>query len=67
MVEKRLSLVKPTLDTPFHIDFDWWTHYDREWRVHLLGLLTEEEKQFLLNLYYTLTTQTNKTWRQKSL
>ena len=43
-MEKRLSLVKPTLETPFHIDFNWWSLHDREWRVHLLSLLTEDEK-----------------------
>lgn len=43
MVEsKKFSLVKPTLDTPFHIDFDWWQQNDREWRVHLRSLLDEE-------------------------
>ena len=42
---KRLSLVKPTLDTPFHIDFNWWSQNDRAWRVHLLGLLTPEEQE----------------------
>ena len=43
MVEsKKFSLVKPTLDTPFHIDFEWWRQNDREWRVHLRSLLDEE-------------------------
>ena len=43
MVEKRLSLVKPTLETPFHIDFNWWSQPDREWRVHLRSLLSSED------------------------
>ena len=47
---KRLSLVKPTLETPFHIDFNWWSQNDREWRVHLLGLLTSEEKERFANI-----------------
>jgi len=47
---KRLSLVKPTLDTPFHIDFNWWSQNDREWRVHLLGLLTPEEQERFANI-----------------
>ncbi len=42
---KRFSLVKPTLDTPFHIDFNWWSQNDQEWRVHLRGLLTPEEQE----------------------
>jgi len=36
---KRFSLVKPTINTPFHIDFDWWKQNDKEWRVHLLSCL----------------------------
>jgi hypothetical protein len=47
---KRLSLVKPTVDTPFHIDFNWWSQNDREWRVHLLGLLTPEEQERYANI-----------------
>ncbi len=43
MVEKRLSLVKPTLETPFHIDFDWWSQHDRDWRIHLRSLLSPED------------------------
>lgn len=34
-VAKPLSLVKPTLQTRFYIDFDWWSKNDREWRVYL--------------------------------
>ncbi|MBN2501393.1 MAG: hypothetical protein JXB38_11490 [Anaerolineales bacterium] len=40
---KRSSLVKPTLQTPFHIDFSWWSTNEREYRVHLRSLLTEED------------------------
>ena len=43
MVEvKKFSLVKPTLETPFHIDFEWWQQNDREWSVYLRSLLSEE-------------------------
>lgn len=41
---KRMSLVKPTLDTHFHIDFDWWQHNDRDWRVYLVGFLCHEHQ-----------------------
>jgi hypothetical protein len=47
---KRFSLVKPTLDTPFHIDFNWWSQNDREWRIHLIGLLTQEEQERFANI-----------------
>ena len=42
---KRYSLVKPTLNTPFHIDFEWWSRNDREWRVHLRSCLCPEHQQ----------------------
>ena len=46
MVEpKKLSLVKPTLETPYHIDFDWWSDHDREWRVYLRSLLSAEDQE----------------------
>jgi hypothetical protein len=32
---KRFSLIKPTINTRFHIDFDWWSKSDRSWRVYL--------------------------------
>jgi hypothetical protein len=45
MIEtKRFSLVKPTIDTPFHIDFDWWKQHDSNWRVYLHGMLCEEHQ-----------------------
>jgi hypothetical protein len=31
--------VKPTQDTEFHIDFDWWEEEGRNFRVHLLSHL----------------------------
>ena len=46
----RPSLVKPTLDTPFHIDFSWWRQNDREWRVFLRGLLGEEKEAELADV-----------------
>lgn len=47
---RKLSLIKPNLDTPFHIDFDWWSQNDREWRVHLRSLLTDEEQERFANI-----------------
>ncbi len=44
---KRFSLLKPTVDTPFHIDFAWWKQYDNNWRVFLQSCLcNEHQKQF---------------------
>lgn len=50
MEVRKLSLIKPGLDTPFHIDFNWWSQNDREWRVHLRSLLTEEELERFSNI-----------------
>jgi hypothetical protein len=46
------SLIKPTMDTPFHIDFSWWRQNDREWSVFLRGLLGPDQEETLdgLNL-----------------
>jgi hypothetical protein len=42
---KSYSLIKPTLDTPFYIDFDWWSQNDRNWRVYLRSLLCEMHQE----------------------
>jgi len=42
---KRISLVKPTLQTRYHIDFDWWSKNDRDWRVYLRNYLCTEHQQ----------------------
>jgi hypothetical protein len=47
---KRLSLVKPTLDTPFHIDFDWWKQNDRDWRIYLHSYLCAEHQKALAGM-----------------
>jgi hypothetical protein len=36
---KKFSLIKPTLQTPFHIDFEWWRINDTNWHVALQSLL----------------------------
>ncbi len=42
---KRFSLVRPSLQTRFHIDFDWWGQNDRNWRVDLLSFLCPEHQE----------------------
>jgi hypothetical protein len=42
---KRLSLARPTLSTLYHIDFDWWSQNDQEWRIHLRSCLPSEYQQ----------------------
>lgn len=47
---KRMSLVKPTIQTRFHIDFDWWSKNDRDWRVYLRSNLCQEHQRAFENI-----------------
>jgi len=47
---KKISLVKPTLQTPFHIDFEWWRATDINWHVALQSLLCEEHQEAYASL-----------------
>lgn len=38
------SLVKPTTNTPFHIDFAWWKEHDNNWHVFLHDFLCLEHQ-----------------------
>ncbi|MEI7988148.1 MAG: hypothetical protein WCI88_03845 [Chloroflexota bacterium] len=41
------SIIKPTLKTPYHIDFEWWKQNERNWQIILLGYLSPEHRQVL--------------------
>jgi hypothetical protein len=47
---KRFSLVKPTVNTPFHVDFQWWQKNERDWHVYLRSLLCPEHQEAFANL-----------------
>ena len=47
---KRHSLVKPSINTPFHIDFDWWKKSERDWHVYLRSLLCAEHREAFANV-----------------
>jgi hypothetical protein len=47
---KKFSLIKPTLQTPFHIDFEWWRVNDTNWHVALQSLLCPEHKEAFAGL-----------------
>ncbi len=47
---KRINLVKPTIHTRFHIDFDWWQQNDRDWRVYLRNYLCPEHQEKFANV-----------------
>ena len=52
---KRFSLVKPTQNTPFHIDFDWWKEHDNNWRVFLQSYLCQDHQT-------AFSTEDSQTW-----
>ena len=43
-------LVRPTLDTAFHIDFEWWDRADRELEVYLRSHMCAEHQQAFSDL-----------------
>ncbi|OIN90808.1 MAG: hypothetical protein COS37_04265 [Anaerolineae bacterium CG03_land_8_20_14_0_80_58_20] len=47
---KRPSLLKPTIRTPFQIDFEWWKESERDWQVYLRSLLCPAHQESLANL-----------------
>ena len=42
--EKHFSMVKPTLDSPLHIDFSWWKQNDSNWRIFLFNFLCDKHR-----------------------
>ncbi len=47
---RKFSLLKPTVKTPFHIDFDWWRENDNNWHVAMESLLCPEHREIFANL-----------------
>ncbi len=45
-----MSLIKPNLQTHFHIDFDWWQQNENDWHVHLRSLLCEQHRDKLVDM-----------------
>ena len=43
--KKRASFIRPTVDTPFHIDFKWWQETDSNWRIFLQSYLCEKHQE----------------------
>jgi hypothetical protein len=43
----RPGLQRPTVETKFHIDYDWWRRADREVEVYLRDYLCEEHRESL--------------------
>ena len=47
---KKFSLLKPTIQMPFHIDFDWWRANDENWHVALISMLCPEHQEAFADL-----------------
>jgi len=44
-----MSLLKPSVKTPFHIDFEWWQKNERDWHVFLRSFLCAEHQEAFAN------------------
>ncbi len=44
-----MSLLKPSIKTPFHIDFEWWRQNESDWHVFLSSLLCPEHQELFAN------------------
>jgi hypothetical protein len=45
-----MSLLKPSAQTPFHIDFDWWKKNEHDWHVFLRSLLCPDHQEAFANI-----------------
>ncbi len=44
-IGKPSALIRPTLDTKFHIDYPWWDRSSDDLRVYLLSHLPPEQRE----------------------
>lgn len=47
---RKVSLIKPTLQTPFRVDFNWWRLNDRNWRIAMESMLCPEHQEAFADL-----------------
>lgn len=48
-LKKPSPIIKPTLNTKFHIDYDWWERDDEDLRTYLLSHLPAEQREHFLD------------------
>jgi hypothetical protein len=48
MVSGSGRRVKPTLDTKFHIDYEWWERSDQDLRVDMIAQLLPEQRAYFV-------------------
>lgn len=44
-----MSLLKPNVKTPFHIDFEWWKQNEGDWHIFLRSFLCPEHQEAFAN------------------
>jgi len=50
MVQPKPSgLVKPTVDTRYHIDYNWWQRSDEDLRTYLLSHLPQDQRDRMVH------------------
>ena len=45
-----MSLLKPSIKTPFHIDFEWWKQNEGDWHIFLRSFLCAEHQEAFANV-----------------
>ncbi|MBN1953412.1 MAG: hypothetical protein JW900_00040 [Anaerolineae bacterium] len=50
---RHLRLLKPTLDTPFHISHEWWERSNRDMRIELRSHLCPEHREVYARYFDT--------------
>jgi hypothetical protein len=53
LLRQRLSRFRPTVDTKFHIDYDWWEQSGKNFRIYLRDQLCEECRERFANYQNT--------------
>lgn len=43
--QKPFSLIRPTLETSYHIDYEWWRNHDSNWRIFLISCLCPDHQK----------------------
>lgn len=49
LLRNRLSRFRPTIDTKFHIDYDWWENSGKNFRIYLRDQLCDECRERFAN------------------
>ncbi len=52
-LRNRLNRFRPTVDTKFHIDYDWWEQSGKNFRIYLRDQLCEECRDRFANYQNT--------------